>query len=49
MFGEQVDDLLGSVDAIDALRELSGNSESAVIAARASERIDIQTDMVVRP
>lgn len=37
------------MDAIEALKELSGNSEAAVIAARSSERLDIQTGVVLRP
>ena len=49
MFSGEVDDLLGSMDAIEALKELSGNTESALVAARASERLDIQTDVVFRP
>jgi c-di-GMP-binding flagellar brake protein YcgR len=49
MFDGEIDHLLGSMDAIEALRELSGNHEQAVIAARASERIELQTQVVVRP
>ncbi len=49
MFTGEVHNLLGSMDAIEALKELSGNSEAAVIASRASERLDIQTGVVMRP
>lgn len=49
MFTSDTDDLLGSMDVIEALKELSGNTESAQISARTSERIDIQTDVVIRP
>ena len=41
--------MFGAMDAIEALRELSGNQDQAVVAARASERVDIQTGVVVRP
>lgn len=49
MITGEVDDRLGLMDAIEALKELTGNRESALIAVRASERVDIQTDVVFRP
>ena len=49
MLTGEFDDLAGSMDAIEALKELSNNTESALVAARASERIELQTDVVLRP
>jgi len=48
MFSDSAD-LPLSMDSIEAFRELSSNTERAVVAARASERIEIQTSVVVRP
>ncbi|MEM9658927.1 MAG: PilZ domain-containing protein [Planctomycetota bacterium] len=49
MFTVEDDGLYGSMDAIDALKELSANTEYALIAARASERLELQTEVQIRP
>ena len=49
MFNTEINDLFDGMDAIEALRALSSNTERAVVSRRAGERIDIQTDVLLRP
>lgn len=45
----QQDDLFSAMDALEALKELEQNTSQAIIAARASERIEIRTSVVISP
>jgi hypothetical protein len=45
----RTDDWFGVTDALDALAALESNTNAAILAQRASQRLEIQTKLLVRP
>lgn len=43
------EDLFGASDALQAIAELEHNTNDAILAQRASERLEIRTNVLVRP
>ena len=49
MFDDLNDGALGVSDALEALNELAGNTDPEILRQRASERIDVQVRVEIRP
>lgn len=45
----RTDDWFGVADALEALAALETNTNAAILAQRASQRLEIQTKLIVRP